>query len=448
MSLSRLADWSNKILIICVLFCISGCNPYWKTIRINQDTTGIQCLLDELERNYPFSGHKGIDWNEFEHSLIENLSGEFTEEKYLAIRNLIYQIPDARLNIRSSDDARLIKQELGAYSGFDLSRIPDGSCRVINIDSSSVAFAKGLRLGDKLIGWDGGPIHQQIKDKAVRWGTHPSNLALMEIMQDHFITRGAENSTIELFYETSTGNNRGIRIQFEPSKLDLSPNILEIPGLNSTTSTFTKYDNYGIWTILEFSHRVYTDFINKIQPELGNLQGLVIDLRQNSGGHDNIAAELAGYFITKTRLYEETLIRNISSDSWNDLGRIHAHPPETQAFQNPVILLIGPLCNGSGEGFARILQQEDNIHTLGMWGTAGSFSYPGGKIKIPGKFELFYPIGMSLDENGSIIIESPGDYGGGIYPDIRISNHVENLIRLASGEDVLLLEALGHLRRQ
>ncbi|MEA1878476.1 MAG: S41 family peptidase [Bacteroidota bacterium] len=446
MNLSKLAGWLNKLLIICILTGLSGCNPYRQTIRINQNSNGVKYLLDELEQNYPFSGHKGIDWHEFEPAFTEYLSDDFSRDKYLSIRNLIYQIPDARINIRSSHDASLMKQELGAYAGFDLSRLPDGSCRVISIDSSSVAYEKGLRLGDKLLGWNGSPVHQFIQNKPVRWGIHPTSLAFMEIMQDHFMTRSSVNSSIELFYESSTGNARGIRIPFEPTKLDLTPNILEIPNGELSSSTFTISDSYGTWTILEFSPKVHTDFIKLILPELDRLKGLIIDIRQNQGGKDAIAAELAGYFLSKERLYEETLIRGIASDSWHNLGHIHAIPSEDQTFHKPIILLIGPLCSGAGEGFARILQQENHIRTMGMWETAGSFSYPGGRIRIPGKFVLFYPIGMSLDENGSIIIESSGDYGGGIYPDIRIHADGGNLIRISAGEDILLFEALAHLR--
>jgi len=448
MNLNRLVNWLNKSLFICILLGISGCNPYRQTIRINQDTKGVQYLLDELEKNYPFTGHKGIDWHKFEPILTENLSGDFSEDKYLSIRSLFYQIPDARLNIRCSRDTRLMRKELGGYAGFELSRLPDKSCRVISIDSSSVAFNKGLRIGDNLLGWNGSAVSKQIKKKSVHWGIHPSNRNIMNIMQDHFMTRGTVNNTVELFYESSSGNTRGIRIPFESSKIDLTPDILEIPGAKQSSLTFTISDHYGILTINEFNYKAQNDFFSMALPKLDSLKGLLIDLRQNQGGQDVIAAELAGYFISTKRLYEETLIRNMTSDSWHDLGHIYATPSEDLTFHYPVILLIGPLCNGAGEGFARILQQEDHIMTLGMWGTAGSFSYPGGRIKIPGKFELLFPVGMSLDENRSILIESPGDYGGGIYPDIQIPVNGKNLIIISAGTDVLLSEALAHLKLQ
>lgn len=447
MNLNKSANWLSRGLLLFFFFGITSCNPYTQTIRINKHEDNIHFLLSELEKNYAFSAHKSIEWHEFEPIFAKNLSEPFSSQKYLSLRNLIYTIPDARLNIRSSRDEKLMNEELDGYTGFDISRILDGSCRVIKIDSSSQAFEKGLRPGDRILAWNGSPIKEILNNKQLHWGIKPANLEFKEVLQDHFLMRGPAGSEIELFFESSSGNNKGIRITFKSSKPSFVPEILKIPKKGNTNSNFLKLGNYGIWSLPEFSPGIRAEFLSKILPQLNMIKGLVIDLRNNQGGHDAIAAELAGYFIKDEVLYEETLIKDMDTGDWQEIGHITAFPSKSHTFQFPIIILISPLCNGAGEGFANVLWKEDNIQTMGMFGTAGSFSYPGGVIKIPGKFDILYPIGMSLDENGIILLESPGIYGGGLYPDIRIPKSAGNLIRLASGEDILIDEAIHHLGR-
>lgn len=265
----------------------------------------------------------------------------------------------------------------------------------MSLNKSAVCLSKLLLIPILLILSGCNPYRQTIRiknnDKDILWGIHPANLEFRKILQDHFLMRDPVGSSCELFYETSTGNSKGIKISFNEMEIDFIPEVLKIPALKTNTNTFLKIGSYGVWTITEFTPQTRMEFLGITLPELNNLKGLIIDLRQNRGGHDAIAAELAAYFIKEETLYEETRIKDINTGAWQDLGHIIAYPQKNSTFHFPIIILISPLCNGTGEGFVNILQKEENIQTLGM----------------------------SLDENGYILLESPGDYGGGIFPDIR-----------------------------
>lgn len=448
MNSNKLAGLLNKLPGFLIILFLISCNPYRTVIRQPSAHEKAGKILDILENNYPFSAHKSIDWERYSNELSELLQEPYSASKYLNIRELIYQIPDARINLTSPDDNSLLKSDLGGYAGFDLFQLPDGSTRVIKIDSSSAAFQRGLRIGDRIAGWNGTAISEVLEEKKLRWGLHPATPANYRIFRDHFMTRGPVGTSLELFYESASGNSRGIRIPFEKTEPVLVPDYLGIPETNKPGfNEFYRHEKLGVWTLSDFSPASQSRFLKNIVPQLSALDGLIIDLRENRGGYDGIAAQIASYFISENRQYEETLIRDVEEGSWQDLGIIESRPNPQFTFQKPVILIIGPLCNGSGEGFARLLLLEENIQSLGLWNTAGSFSYPGGNIKLPGKFSLYYPIGMSLDEEGSIVLESSGAYGGGIYPDIRIPVNLKILAQLAAGQDVMMDEAIFHLGR-
>ncbi len=452
-------DRTLFLLIAVISITVTACNPYKTVIRkhdlISQSTsqsTNITnslstCIVEQLKISYPFTGHKAIQWDAFEAGLQEHLNcPQLSDTAYLKIRELFFSLPDASLNISRAGDKQLMKAETAGYCGFEIAKDDAGNYFVCSIDSSSDAWIKGLRQGDKILGWNGSSIHQVVQNTALRWGYHPAGINFREILQQHYLSRGPAGSSTELFYESATGNTRGIRVNFESEPLEYAPAYIGIPAGGSKKEFTVTNSKLGIWTIPAFTPAVLQQFRKHILPELSSMEGLIIDLRENSGGNDAIAASLTEYFISDKRLYESTLIRDLDTDIWTDLGDIHAHPVEN-AFTKPVIILIGPLCTGAGEGFARIMQMEDHIRTLGIWNTKGSFSYPGGVIKIQGKFTIHYPIGMSLDENRIILIESPGDYGGGIYPDIRIPARKEILMSLSSGYDILIDEAIAHIGR-
>ncbi|MCD6346426.1 MAG: hypothetical protein J7L96_03300 [Bacteroidales bacterium] len=435
------------ISILLLALSLVACNPYKTIIHTGDDTNLSKKIVDQLSSAYPFTGHKAINWDSFQINLQQYLSTpHISDSSYLQIRELFYSLPDARCNISRARDKQLMESDIGAYCGFDVARDQTRQCIVVHVDSSSQAWQQGLRTGNKILGWNGKSVGETVQNINLRWGYHPAGEEFREILQDHFLTRGPDKSSAEIFYETSTGNTRGIRVHFSSAAIDYAPKYAGIPSGRREKNFKISDNKLGIWIIPAFTPSVMQDFRKNILPALSGLNGLIIDLRENSGGNDAIAASLAGYFISEEHLYESTLVKDSDTDTWTDLGHIHAEPAES-TFTKPVIMLIGPLCTGTGEGFARIMQMEDHIRTLGIWNTKGSFSYPGGEISIPGEFNIYYPIGMSLDENGVILIESSGNYGGGVYPDIKIPASIDVLEELAAGYDILLEEAIAHLVR-
>lgn len=402
--------------------------------------------MQKLEQTYPFTGHKGISWEAYEVLLEEALSQPFTDSVYRAIKSVFYQIPDSRLQLVHSRDQRLMEQELSGYLGFDLARTPDGSVRVTFVDSLSGAWDKGLRPGDILLGWNGIAITRQIEDSHPVWGIHPASEAFRRVLQDHFMTRGPLGTSVEVFYENASRNNRGIRLAFEPAPIRLVPDYTGIPGYHPEQEGFTTRGETGVLTLSEFSSRTYNRFVREWYPQIRLTRNLIIDLRENQGGLDEVAAGIASWLVTQEYLYEEALVRDAETGDWLEAGHLHVEPLEGSGYPGQIMVIIGPKCNGAGEGLARILEQESNVSTLGIWNTAGSFSFPGGRIRVPGRFALHYPVGMAVDENGMILLESPGDYGGGIYPDIRISPEWYVLSMLSYGSDVLMEEAISRLR--
>ena len=447
MNSNRSAGLLNRLVLLSgLLLLFASCNPYYQVIRTRDAESGAAQVADILNTSYPFSGHKGIHWPDDLAGLDSLLAMDFSSEVYRDIKKLFYRIPDSRLTIKSALDTKLMQQDLSGYLGFDLCRDIDGSCKVIRVDSASQAWEKGLRVGNTILGWNGRSVIRELEEKEIIWGIHPASEAFRLVLTDHFMTRGPAGQSVEVFFENQTKNTRGIRLDFVPAEITLTPAYIGIPKYDQTYPEFRIENNTGILTIPEFSNQFYNRFVADYMPQILESKALIIDLRENQGGLDEVAAGTARWFATQPRLYEESLVWNPADSSWVEMGHLEVEPIAEFQYDKPVLVLVGPKCNGAGEGFGRVISQEQHVNTLGIWNTAGSFSFPGGKIILPRKFTIHYPIGMSLDEDGTILLESPGDYGGGIYPDIRINNDYQTLAAICGGYDLLLESALARLR--
>lgn len=147
------------LTLILILVLISGCNPYQRTLHHSGNNDISIQIIKEFEANYPFTGHKAIDWVSFETDLHKQLNyASYNDSAYLNIRELFFKLPDARINIISGKDQKLMKETTGGYCGFEVSRDESDQCIIIKVDSMSDAWSRGLRPGNKILGWNGTPV--------------------------------------------------------------------------------------------------------------------------------------------------------------------------------------------------------------------------------------------------------------------------------------------------
>jgi carboxyl-terminal processing protease len=181
-------------------------------------------------------------------------------------------------------------------------------------------------------------------------------------------------------------------------------------------------------------------------------KGLILDIRNNVGGLDDMAAALLGSFYTEETFYEYQYDYDYATGTrviqraMTDSDALMIKPAEA-VFTGQIIALVNQKCVSSGEGLALGIRNLPNGDTLGFYGTNGSFGMTGGEALMPGELAVKWPVGQSLDENQEIQIDSRGGIGG-IAPTIRIPMTRERALMVAQGVDVELAEALTILRRE
>ena len=185
-----------------------------------------------------------------------------------------------------------------------------------------------------------------------------------------------------------------------------------------------------------------------------DVPGVVLDLRGNYGGSDQLAADLCGFFYASPAFYEEQeyydkrtggfLRLTISETGPEPIVTQLSIEPQEPHFGGPVVVLVNPSTKSSGEGLPLRISQLPNGTVLGFHGTNGSFGMVGGSIALPGGYSLDYPFGRSVDRHGIVQLDSRHGIGG-VAPDQRVPMTLGNVLAFAAGDDVELDYAVRYL---
>jgi carboxyl-terminal processing protease len=180
-----------------------------------------------------------------------------------------------------------------------------------------------------------------------------------------------------------------------------------------------------------------------------NAASVILDIRNNLGGLDEMSAAILGSFYNEKTLYEYQNIYNEATGK-RELQPVNGEDalyiePSKNYFGGRIVCLINQKCVSSGEGIAMGIKNLPNGETLGYYGTSGSFGLAGAEIKMPNGLTVHFPFGQSLNKEHSIQLDSTNGVGG-VTPSVRIEMTVERAIRTANGEDVELEEAIDYCK--
>lgn len=175
--------------------------------------------------------------------------------------------------------------------------------------------------------------------------------------------------------------------------------------------------------------------------------GIVLDLRYNNGGDDNLASCLAGWFVDEPVFYEYTTTYDPGTGEFVTVSEAWTSP-RPERYSGPVAVLVSPDTISSGEGVPMIFSNTGRGKIISWYGTNGAFGMNNPQAVMPLDMYIMFPDGASLDKNGEIQVDSDAGLSGGISPDIRVPLNRDTVERAMNGEDVQLSYALQWLSEQ
>lgn len=179
-----------------------------------------------------------------------------------------------------------------------------------------------------------------------------------------------------------------------------------------------------------------TNFFDEILKELEGVEALILDLRNNTGGVDEIAAEIAGRFAIQEELVYTVQTRNgVNHDDFTEKTSYFSSPFGSQNFSKPVILLTDKITVSAAEVFMNYMKSFPQVTQIGDV-TAGDFSSIGMRRFLPNGWQYRYSTMMYLLTDGTSLD------GVGHIPDITVLNTEE---AIQNNSDLVLEEAFSFL---
>lgn len=427
------------MLLTCILLVISATMYQFYTIVQNfaggtslgvnvKDKSyqeSIEILCDRLEYNYPYLEYKNIDFNKTRNEAYLNLESAKTADDFSRIvKGIVNDLQDGHMTVI---DPKMKKNPKNlVYWGAWFLKIDDRWI-VSKVFPESTADSVGMKPGMELLLWNNEPISEAVKTAPddlmnVKLNT-PWGERFGEQKRLHYLLTQPVGTKTSVTYADLNGQTKSKEFRFKKVNF-----YRYIPSIS-----FEKLsENIGYIKIKRFDMDPIT-FVGKFDKALKALwdtKGLIIDIRDNSGGAVILTDQMLGRF-TESKIHYGG-IKNFQG------GVIPLFTlPRRPIYKKDVVLLMNEKSRSAAEYFAYAASKIDRITLFGRptYGMVSSPSYQ--YIHMPEDLKLeFYTAGLA-DKSGKFVVE-----WFGVAPDHHIPYSIDCI---QHGKDLDMMTAIYFL---
>jgi carboxyl-terminal processing protease len=411
-------------------------------------------MHEQFSREYPYSDWKHVDWDalykKYQPQIARAAATKNELAYYIALRQYVYSIPDGHVRIRADEPRKLLKGYVGGGFGFTVAELDDGRVVANIVTPDGPAAIAGIEFGSEIMEWDGQPIRSTMARVPLWYDDKPpASTAARILTRCRYLVRAPIGKTVTgRFRDPKTGSVKTAKL----TAVDDGYDLLDRTNFYASADDRKRPVDYsilpsgiGYLKIVTFPSPQFGDVFGEVKAALSALMekkvpSLIVDLRKNGGGDDEVTANVAGLFLAERQFYYSIVYYDPKMKAFGtEPEEVTWVEPKRPRFDGRIVTLISPGTVSNGEGLARSLKLRSDSDVVGMFGTNGAYGSTGGSIKMPHGYLVLYPIGRGLDENRQILIESNASGDGGVLPDIYVPRTLDNLkAATLGGKDVEL----------
>ena len=404
-------------------------------------SSAFDSMFEIVRKEYAFNGvpGKSPDWDalyaEISPRVKEAEKNRDAQAYFLALRDFTWAFKDGHVNLNGGQvEAQVFGAATEAGYGFAVRELDDGRVIVSYILAQGPAVAAGIQLGAQVTEFNGQPISQAI-DAAEAWSAPFSMESSARYQKSRYLTRAPLGSQATVAFinpggvpQTATMQAMAERESFAVTSFflgfDLSAMPVEYRILESGVGYVKINSNFDDLNLIV---RVFERALKKF--EEAQVRGVIIDMRQNSGG---APLGLAGFLTDQEITLGQLQYFSEATGQFEDEGDPQKIlPNENQYRFSALALLVGPACSSACELEAYAFSQVPGMIVVGQYPSAGvEAEVARGQFLLPEGFSLQIPTGRFVLPDGSIFLE-----GQGVPLTVRVP--VDETTSLSS-EDVIL----------
>lgn len=459
------------ILLPLIALCQYGYGQMPNTLSLTEKLYGLSTFWSEC--NYNFVYMYKVDKAQWDAAYKQALSavGE-TENDYAYYRELqklcaVLKDGHTQVYFPEEIEKQLMITHFGPYRIF-LTNV-QGRVYVSNVNKSKAAE---IPVGSEIIRVNGLPV-QEYKSSYVSPYIASSTQHNVDNKAAFNLLSGLAGDKYEIEFKTPEGKHQTITLKHEKS----DEQELAVTGVQRNTFAYNQLkDGIAYVALRSFEDAAVVDSFESKLTDLKSAKGIVIDIRDNSGGSSRNALNVAKYFVSGDTLYgPRSYSREIiptdraigsfltAQDTVQGKAQWGLTKEETtqlfQAYQGskfyafpykpavltssitfsvPVVVLTNNYTASAAEDFLIYLDQEKNIVRVGDYSN-GSTGQPL-QIALPGKASAWICTKKVTKGNGEEFV------GIGIKPHRVVAQDLPSVL-YPSAYDAQLTEAVNQLKQ-
>lgn len=432
------------------------------------------CMIDTMSESYVSRNYKNIDFEGLKARFVPMVEeAEENNDKKAFAKVLLeyqYEFYDSHIwFLQNSDILSQAEEELvGNDYGLSMYQLSSGDTIAIMVEEDSQAEKAGIHNGTVIKEWNGVAVEEAMQDVRCLDYWYQFEVLENETLMKPIFLAGQGGETITVTFISDDGSTKNVQLDSMGSyksresaalghfysRNRISDDNFSCKMLNQDIGylriTREHYGDemYDIWTYVVGKHKkVYDEIDAKLQELSDNgMKYLVMDLRNNGGGYEQIGDAVASLFADR-RLTNKTGIER--NGNIIPITKFHTFN-EGKWKELPVVVLVNDAAVSSGDVLTHLLSQCPNVTVMGITSSSNSAQTVGGCCYLSGDmFEIYYPIINSLDENNEVL-EVTADRQARVGFDLRIPVDYDAamLIFSDSEKDYELDYAVDYLYKQ
>ncbi len=406
---------------------------YRDSLGEDEKLAGLSCVWSEIRFGFAnFEHAAGLDWDSLYVATIPRIrAARTTLEYYRVLQGTVALLRDGHTSID-------VPEELWArmYSRPPVdTRFIEGRVIIGAVLDDSLR-KQGISPGLEILKVDGVPVREYAESRFALYASASTPQGATVAMYEFNLLCGRPSESVALQLADATGQTftrvlRRTHMGFWSDARDVEFRLL--PG------------NIGYLALNSFGGEAVTAAFDSLFPAILKTDGLVIDVRRNTGGNSSVGFDILGcltdsaftIFAKKVPLYSANArAMGGSGIRWEDGPSSKVPARGARSYLGPVVVLAGPRTASAAEDFCVAFDLMRRGAIVGA-PTNGSTGQPL-HVPLPGGGTLRFCAGHCLYPDGREYV------GVGVLPTLPVSETVRDM---RAGRDVALEAGLERLKR-
>ncbi len=310
---------------------------------------------------------------------------------------------------------------LGFFSPSLHTRMIEGKCVATEVEKGSEAQANGISPGCVVLGVDGSTVEEKLEAIRPLMHTYSSERGFLEDAYRRILDE--ERGT---YARVSFMGAAGLPATASLKRVDSQKENIIKPRFSMTRGKFIWYgvdpSRCGYIWIRSFLGRMeIADEFDAVLEKMRDTSGLIIDVRDNSGGFGTAQPAIIGRFIMRRTLVAKSYVR--SGSGHGDFKELDDYcvPTGNWQYTKPVALLINAVTGSASDLFTCRFKSARRPIIIGTT-THGNLTGTGVYVQLPCNLVVRISNGYISDVTGRLI------EGNGTEPQIKVEPTVKDII--------------------